>query len=148
MAKNNSCNSWLERHQRFSAKSELLQAFLPDDLLRALGIGGAEDEDAFAGEEEGVHVGNVDVGCCKDGQDAGCLARLVLELDCKDIGKRDGHALFAQNDVGTLRVVANDAVDAEVLCVGNGGGDYLDACSFEHVEHGKQCATLVLDKDG
>ena len=128
--------------------AELLEALLPDDLLRAVCVGGAEDEDAFAGEQEGVHVGNADVGLGKECQHAGRFARLVFELDGKDIGERRRDALLFQHDEGTLGVVADDTIDAEVLRVGNGGGDYLDACSLERVQHGEQRAALVFDENG
>ena len=127
--------------------AELLEALLLDNLPCAVCLGGAEDEDAFSGEEEGVHVGDADVGLGKEGQHSGCFARLVLELDGKDIGERGRDALFSQYDEGTLGVVADDAVDAEVLRVGNGGSYYLDASFLECIEHSKQGAALIFDEN-
>ena len=116
-------------------------------MLCLFRIGRTEHEDTLARQQEGVHVGNADVGLGKECQHAGCLAWLVFELDGKDIGDGCRDALFFQHDKGTLWVITDDAIDAEILRVGNGGGNYLDACSLEHIQHGKQRAALVFDEN-
>ena len=105
---------------------------------------GAEDEDAFAFEEETVHIGDVHSAFGEDVYDVGGGTGLVVYLNCKYISELHVDVGGAENVVSLQRLSTNDAVDAKFLRVGNRGGNYLYAFLAQKVENLDQRSRLVL----
>ena len=119
-----------------------------DDLRGLFGIVRAEDEDALSVQQEGIQVGDADSFAGEDLDGVGGLAGTVVELDGEHFAERHGDTGFLEDAASLLRLGADDAEDAEVGGVGDGGGDQLDILLLEQLEHPDEGAGLVLDEDG
>ena len=110
-----------------------------DNLLCALVVVGAEDEQAAVLVEEAVHVGDVDVSLAEGFHGVGCTSGLVVNSDYEDFAEGYGHAGTLQFVAGTHGLAADEAVDAVVGGVGDCGGNNLNVSLFESIEDFDEC---------
>ena len=119
-----------------------------DDLRGLFGIVRAEDEDALSIQQERVQIGDADPFAGEDRDSVGGLTGTVVEFDGEYFAERNGDAGFLEDVACLFGLGTDDAEDAEVGGVGNGGGDQLDVLLLEQPEHPDEGAGLVLDEDG
>lgn len=119
-----------------------------DESGGLVGVVGAEDEDAFPLQQEGVQVGDADAFAGEKFNGIGGLAGTVVEFDGEHFAERNGDTGFPEDLVGLVGLGADDAEDAVIDGIGNGGGDELDILLLEEPEDPHQGAGLVFDEDG
>ena len=121
---------------------------LLDDLLGALGIVRAEDEDALAAEQETVHINNADAGFAERLHGLCGTARLIVDGDGEDVTEGYRDIRFLELLTGAQRLAADETINAVFGGVGDGGSNDLDIGFFQRIKHTDQGAGTVLDENG
>ena len=106
----------------------VLQVVLENGLAGLFSIVGTEDEDSLAVQQERVHIGDADAGLREGLNSIGSTTGLVVELDSEDVAQGNGHAGLLQLLKSAQRFAADEAVDAILCRIGNGGSNNLE-CS-------------------
>ena len=114
---------------------DTLEVVVFDNTCGLFSVIGAEDEDSLAAQQERVHVGDADASLAEDLNGFCGTTGLVVNLDGEYIAKSNSHACLLQFFASTQGLAADEAIDTILCRIGNGGGNNLNLCFLQGVQH-------------